>query len=181
MKIEIAKLSSILLIDDDIDLLDMLAETMLKNFLHVYKADSAKKGIEMLHLHSVDCVVVDFKMPYMDGGQFAKFASAYFSLIPVILLTGSAITPKVLECLDYNVFDIVMKPYHEELLINTIQNSIVSSRYIKLLMALSESTFIEFDKDDYFKLKKEQRTKFLAQLEHMLRTNLAAAKAIKNS
>jgi CheY-like chemotaxis protein len=181
MKVEIAKLSSILLIDDDLDLLDMLAETMQKHFLQVYTANSAKNGIEQLHLHSVDCVVVDFKMPDMDGGQFAKFASNFFSLTPVILLTGCAMTPQVLECLDHNVFDIVMKPYQEELLINSIQNSIVSSRYIKLLMTLSESTFIEFDKDDYFRLNKEQKTKFLALMEHKLRTNLPLSRSTKHS
>ena len=78
----------ILLIDDCEDLRASFSET-LKSLGHfVFEAENGVRGLEMLSLNNVDCVLSDIQMPMMDGVEFLKHAKSKFPNLPVFIMTG---------------------------------------------------------------------------------------------
>ena len=57
----------------------------------VLTADDGPSGIQVVGEHRVDAVVLDYKMPGMDGAQVAEVLRREYSTIPIVLLTGVAL------------------------------------------------------------------------------------------
>jgi len=85
---------TVLIIDDDPDLLPMLAATLrvLTRFT-VHTANDGAKGLELFHATRPDCVVVDVKLPSLDGFQFARAVRGdpHSQSTPIIMLTALAL------------------------------------------------------------------------------------------
>ena len=91
----------VLCIDDNQDLLDC-EKAFLESFGYtVLTAPSGGKGLELASLHSVDVVVVDYFMPYMNGQDVAMEMKRLQPQAPIIMLSGTADLPEqALEWVD---------------------------------------------------------------------------------
>ena len=77
----------ILLVDDDIVLLDMLAEYLETEGCYIDKASNGKAAIERISQRNYDLVVLDIMMPELNGIEALKQIRTY-SGVPVIMLTA---------------------------------------------------------------------------------------------
>ena len=79
---------TILCIDDDPRILELQKGVLETNGYTVLTAPDGPTGITLASQHPVDVVVLDFKMPGMDGGQVADVLFKQHPDLPVIICTG---------------------------------------------------------------------------------------------
>jgi DNA-binding NtrC family response regulator len=100
----------VLLVDDEADFLDTLLKRMNKRKLIAHGAKSGEDALSYLSQNEVDVVVLDVKMPGMDGIQTLREVKKRFPLTEVIMLTGHASMEAAIEGMEIGAFDYLMKP-----------------------------------------------------------------------
>lgn len=83
---------SVLVVDDEKEILDLLSEKLKPDFKHVYCASDGKKALELIKNKMPDIVVSDVMMPVMDGYELCRTVKTDLEIghIPIILLTARA-------------------------------------------------------------------------------------------
>lgn len=103
--------AKILLVDDEQGFVETLAKRVANRGLTVHTVFSGQEALEFLAKdHSIDVVVMDVKMPGMDGNEALQAVKAEYPLIEVIMLTGHATAESAIEGMKSGAFDYLMKP-----------------------------------------------------------------------
>ena len=76
----------------------------------VLTAASGDQALEMLRKHPVHVVILDVKMPGMDGVATLREIKRQFPMVEVIMLTGHATVESAIEGLKAGAADYLMKP-----------------------------------------------------------------------
>lgn len=113
----------ILLVDDEKEFIDTLAERMQNRGMDVETTTSAKKALELVEKGDFDAVVLDLQMPEMDGLEALKILKEKKPEIQVILLTGHATVEKGIEAMKLGALDLVEKPAELSVLTEKIQKA----------------------------------------------------------
>src|SRR6056297_1072522 len=100
----------VLIIDDEQDFTDALAERMTTRGMTVSTSSSAIEGLKNVEEHSFDVVVLDLQMPEMDGIETLKVLKKKKPELQVILLTGHATVEKGIEAMKLGAMDLLEKP-----------------------------------------------------------------------
>ena len=100
----------LLLVDDERDIREPLAQYLGRNGFRVSKADNAARARELLAGYAIDLVLLDIMMPGEDGLALCAFIRAT-SDIPVILLTAKAEETDRIVGLEIGADDYVVKPF----------------------------------------------------------------------
>ena len=115
-------LPTVLLVDDDIDVLAANARFLRINHFEVIVANSADKALEYLETTSVTVVVTDLRMPGKDGIDFARDARALHPLLPILFFSGFARVPDVVTAMKLGAVDFLEKPVDPEELLSRLQD-----------------------------------------------------------
>ncbi|MCA1794852.1 MAG: response regulator [Desulfotignum sp.] len=113
----------VLLVDDEKEFLEIMSERMEARGMTVKTADSADQALAMLEKESFDAIVMDFKMPGMDGIQALKNIKSQKPELQIILLTGYATVEKTVEAMKIGATDLLEKPADLESLAATIKQA----------------------------------------------------------
>jgi DNA-binding NtrC family response regulator len=100
----------VLLVDDEAEFVDALAERMRARGMEVATSTSAEDALALAADHPYDVVVLDLKMPGMDGLEALKALKARQPNLQVILLTGHATIEKGIEAMKIGATDFLEKP-----------------------------------------------------------------------
>ena len=100
----------VLIADDEVDFLDTLVKRMKKRKVIAQGVRSGEDAIAYLSQNEVDVVVLDVKMPGMDGIETLREVKKKFPLTEVIMLTGHASMEVAIEGMELGAFDYLMKP-----------------------------------------------------------------------
>ncbi len=126
---------NILIVDDEDDFRETLVKRLHKRHLNVFGAESGLKALELINKLIFDVVVLDVKMPGLDGLDTLREIKKKNPLIEVILLTGHASMESGVEGMDLGAFDYVMKPVNIDDLLEMIRRAyerkIVQEEYKK--------------------------------------------------
>jgi len=114
---------NVLLVDDEVEFLETLVKRLKRRNLSVSGVNSGEKAIESLAQDPVDIVVLDVKMPGMDGLTTLKEIKKRFPLIEVIMLTGHASMEVAIEGMEQGAFDYLMKPMDIDELLYKLQDA----------------------------------------------------------
>ena len=109
-------------IDDESEIRDILAEVLESQGHKVFKAAGGKEGVEIIRRVRPDLVLLDLKMPGMDGYQVLEVIRGDEDLrsIPVIILTALKMPKQVIDGLRKGANDYITKPFNmDELLART--------------------------------------------------------------
>lgn len=101
----------ILVVDDEVDFLDLFVKRFQKRGLSVSSADSGFAALQFMGENPVDVVILDVKMPRMDGIETLKEIKKRYPLVEVIMLTGHGSVESGLQGMSYGAYDYVMKPF----------------------------------------------------------------------
>jgi DNA-binding NtrC family response regulator len=101
---------NVLLVDDEVDFLSTLVKRLKKRGLTPLEAHSGEKALETVKKEKIDVVVLDVKMPGMDGIQTLREIKKIDPLVEVIMLTGHANVEVAIEGMSLGAFDYLMKP-----------------------------------------------------------------------
>jgi DNA-binding NtrC family response regulator len=99
-----------MLVDDEERFLSTTQKLLAKKGYDVVTASSGAEALEKLRLHNIHVVVLDVKMPGMDGIETLKAIKKTFPLVEVIMLTGHATVESAVEGLKSGATDYLMKP-----------------------------------------------------------------------
>ena len=100
----------VLIVDDEKDFLDIIAERMLARGMDVSTATSAEDALNMVEEESYDVVIMDFMMPALDGFKAIKLMKAKRPEVQIILLTGNVPDEKRIEARALGALDVIEKP-----------------------------------------------------------------------
>ncbi len=114
---------TILVVDDEQDLLDLIEYNLKKEGFDVLKAEDGKEGIKMARKHSPDLVLLDIMMPKMDGLEVVEIMRDDDDLrrIPIIFLTARGDEKTEVEGLNKGGDDYITKPISTTKLISRIK------------------------------------------------------------
>lgn len=101
---------TLMLVDDEERYLQTTAKLLGKKGIQVVTAQSGAQALDMLKTHDVHVVILDIKMPGMDGFKTLKAIKTLYPPVEVIFLTGHATMDSAIEGLQFGAFDYVMKP-----------------------------------------------------------------------
>jgi two-component system, OmpR family, response regulator len=100
----------VLLVDDEDDFRETLQKRLRNRKLLVETAENGYKALEILQAQDFDVVVLDVKMPGMDGIETLKEIKIKKPDVEVIMLTGHASVESGIQGMQLGAFDYVMKP-----------------------------------------------------------------------
>lgn len=100
----------LLLVDDEERFLSTTKTLLEKRGVTTYTAPGGAEALNLLREKRVDVVVLDVKMPGMDGVETLRRIKREYPLIEVIMLTGHASVESAVDGLKLGAFDYVMKP-----------------------------------------------------------------------
>lgn len=113
----------VLLVDDEEDFLDSLAERMRSRGMNVETSLSAKEALKKAEAESFDAIVLDLMMPEMDGLEVLKALKEKRPELQIILLTGHATVEKGIEAMKLGATDFLEKPADLKSLTEKIQKA----------------------------------------------------------
>ena len=115
--------AKVLIIDDEKDFLDIMAERMSARGMDVSTATSAENALKMVLKESYDAVIMDLMMPEMDGFTALKLFKETRPDLPIILLTANVPEEKCIEAIKLGAMDVIEKPADLNLLTQKIEEA----------------------------------------------------------
>ena len=100
----------VLLVDDEEDFLEIMAERMKARDMDVHTCTTAAEALERIKNENFDAIILDFMMPGMDGMHALKEIKAKSPESQIILLTGHATIEKSVEAMKLGATDFLEKP-----------------------------------------------------------------------
>jgi DNA-binding NtrC family response regulator len=100
----------VLFVDDETDFRETLIKRMQKRGVAAFGVPSGEEALSWLQQQAADIVVLDVRMPGMDGIQTLRAIKRDHPLLEVILLTGHASLEIAREGMQLGAFDYLMKP-----------------------------------------------------------------------
>jgi len=100
----------LMLVDDEERLLSSIAKLLSKKGIEVVTATSGAEAIEKLKHQNIHVVILDVKMPGMDGNETLVEIKRLFPMVEVIMLTGHATVESAVDGLKFGATDYLMKP-----------------------------------------------------------------------
>ena len=108
--------TTILTIDDDPAITELLSVTLRANGFDVLIANSGQDGLRIIQEKSPRLVILDLMMPDMDGWQVCK-AVRNFSNVPILILSALDDPSAVASILDAGADDYLVKPVPSAVLV----------------------------------------------------------------
>ncbi|MBP4138759.1 sigma-54-dependent transcriptional regulator [Flavobacterium geliluteum] len=127
------KQAQILIVDDQEEILFSAKMILKKNFESIFTANNPKKIITILNENEIDVVLLDmnYRIGFEDGREGIHWLKEIRMLSPqtvVILMTAFGKIDTAVEGIKMGAFDYVLKPWHNEKLLVTIEKAVVESR-----------------------------------------------------
>ena len=102
----------IIIVDDDDDLRSLLKKRLEKNNYNVIMAGSGKEGLEKIEKDNPGLILLDIKMPDMDGFTLVRELKKKSVSIPIIILTAYADMQDLFSVKD--IADYIVKPFQDD-------------------------------------------------------------------
>ena len=100
----------LLLVDDEERFLTTTQKLLTKKGLEVFTASNGKDALDMLNNKTIHVVILDVKMPGMDGNTVLRKIKEIHPLVEVIMLTGHGTIESAVEGLKNGAADYLVKP-----------------------------------------------------------------------
>ena len=117
-------MDTILVIDDDSNMRDLIAELLAQPDRLILQSDSALHGLEIIQNETVHLILTDIKMLEMDGIEFIKKTKELHVTTPIITITAYASTDTAIQALRAGAYDYLSKPFAHEELLKTVENTL---------------------------------------------------------
>lgn len=123
-------MAKILIVDDERSIRNTLKEILEYEKYKVEEAEDGAKGYEMIMNNHYDVVLLDIKMPKMDGIEVLEKASAENPDTPFIMISGHGTLETAVECVKKGAYDYLQKPPDLNRLLITVRNALDKSNLI---------------------------------------------------
>jgi two-component system alkaline phosphatase synthesis response regulator PhoP len=147
-------MSSILIIDDEIDILEILKYNLLKEGFEVEVASNGLEGIEIAKSFKPDLIILDVMMPHMDGIEVCEALRKIpgFESTLVCFLTARGEDYSQIAGLDAGADDYISKPVKPRVLISRI-NAILRRKSSSIVMESAVEEDLVINREKYLVYK----------------------------
>ena len=127
------ELKTVLIIDDEQALLELLTKTLLQQGFRVLRAANGRKGVELATSHHPDVIILDFNMPEFDGTRVVEQLRAHprTKNIPILINTGTVLNEEERQRLAGHVQAITSKTERGSLLTELERLSALSDEAVE--------------------------------------------------
>jgi DNA-binding NtrC family response regulator len=102
--------TKVLVVDDEVEFASALAERLNLRSYTTQTASNALEALSSIHKERPDVVLLDLRIPGMDGIEILRTIKQYDPAIEVIMLTGHGDKESVEEGMKGGIFEYIMKP-----------------------------------------------------------------------
>jgi DNA-binding NtrC family response regulator len=122
-------IAKVLLVDDETPFVETMTKRLTKRNLDIISASSGNEALKKLKENdSIEVVILDVKMPGMDGIETLQEIRKTYPLVEVIMLTGHATVESAIEGMKLGAFDYLMKPCDIDNLISKVSEAAAKKR-----------------------------------------------------
>ena len=114
--------ANILVIDDDETICSLFRDTLEEAGHAVTTASESSKGLEFVKGQDYDLVLLDLKMPEMDGAELFRQIRMTKPELPVTIITGYPDSDLMMKALDYGPFGVMKKPFSGSDILSAVNN-----------------------------------------------------------
>ena len=101
----------ILVVDDESSIRDLLTKTLAMADYDIDTASDGRTALERLRMYSYDLLIIDLKMPGIDGLSVIREAKHAKADLPVIIITGYSTETAAIEAVNLGVAGYLTKPF----------------------------------------------------------------------
>jgi len=130
-KVEIRPDALVLVVDDEQDIRDACERILSRVGYQVQKASRGDEALDILNKESVDIMLLDLKMPGMDGLEVLERVGEQNTKIQVIVITGYATVETAIEAMKQGAYDFIPKPFEPDQLRIVVNRAWEKIRFIR--------------------------------------------------
>jgi len=116
--------TTVFVVDDDQAVRNSLRWLIETNGLRAHEFDSAGAFLSSYDPNTPGCLILDIRMPGMDGLELQDHLNSQGINIPTIFVTGHADVPMAIRAIKSGGFDFLEKPFDDQVLMTRIQQAI---------------------------------------------------------
>src|SRR5258706_2774755 len=120
--------SRILVIDDEVAIRDSLRMTLEYEGYEFVGASTGQEGIALAERDTPDLVMLDVKMPGMDGLEVLDRLRAMNEALPVVVVSGHGSISTAVDATKKGAFDFIEKPFASERVLVSLRNALDQRR-----------------------------------------------------
>lgn len=122
-------IAKVLLVDDEKGFVDTMIKRLSKREVEIIPAYDGQQALDLLEKDNhIEVVILDIKMPVMDGMEALSKIKARHPLVEVIMLTGHATVETGIEGMKMGAFDYLMKPCDTDELVGKVEEAAARKR-----------------------------------------------------
>ncbi|MCF6437238.1 sigma-54 dependent transcriptional regulator [Pseudoalteromonas sp. MMG022] len=121
-------INTILLVDDDASLIELLAMRLEANNYHVLTAHRGTQALQILQQSVVDLVITDLRMAHMDGFELFENIKKNHVGLPVIMMTAHGSIPDAVDAMQQGFVSFLSKPIESKALLEAIENTLKNNK-----------------------------------------------------
>ncbi len=123
------------IVDDDPAIRTSLTASLEARNLNVKSYESAELFLDSYKDINTSCLVLDIRMPGINGLELQEILAEKKYYIPIIFVTGHGDVPMSVQALKNGAIDFLEKPYRQEILHERIEQALLSSKKIRKKIA----------------------------------------------
>lgn len=124
-------MASILIVDDDAQLRQSFEKLLAAEGHNVRVAASGESGIEVVRTGDLELVIMDVRLPGMDGLQAFGAMRVLAPHLPVIIMTAFGTTETAIEATKLGAFDYILKPFDIPAMLKLIDEALKAGRFTR--------------------------------------------------
>ncbi|MEW6410708.1 MAG: sigma-54 dependent transcriptional regulator [Nitrospirota bacterium] len=121
-------MATILVVDDQKSVLYSFQRVFGEEGYRVITAQSAEEAIETVKKSPPDLVIMDIKMPGMDGLEALEIMKGFYPKLMVIIMTAYSTTEKAINAIKLGAYDYIVKPFDNKHLREVVERAIEAKR-----------------------------------------------------
>ncbi len=130
-------MNTILIIDDDDQLRQSFEKLLSEEGYRAIGAASAEAGIQLMAGNNPDLVILDVRLPGINGLEAFKIIHRMQPKLPVIIMTAYGTMETAISATKLGAFDYVLKPFDVPDMLATIQQALSASRFMRSTVAIN--------------------------------------------
>lgn len=128
-RIEHLKKLKLLFIEDEVELLDIIENTLKKLSINFFRAENAFDALNIIENHDIDIVITDINLPKMSGLELVKCLRQNDNDIPIIIMSAYTEEEYREEARKLGVNNYLLKPFDFNDFIEVLINIKIDKKY----------------------------------------------------
>jgi DNA-binding NtrC family response regulator len=133
------RVSTILIIDDDDQLRKSFERLLTDEGYDILAAASGEAGLKAIHSRLPDLVILDMRLPGMNGFETFKAIQRVEPKLPVIIMTAYGTTETAIEATKMGAFDYILKPFDIPDMLSVIGQALEAGRFMRSPVELNST------------------------------------------